>query len=675
MKKTAWRSGFRAILAGIALLSLFILSGSQVARASDAGRYRESSDLVEMNLEELMSLEVYGASKFQQKMSEAPSSVTVITADEIKKSGYRTVADILKGVRSFYITYDRNYPFVGVRGFGRTGDYNTRFLVLVDGHRINENLYDLVLVGTEFIIDVDLIDRVEVIRGPSSSLYGDNAFFAVISIFTRKGGDIRGTEMSAEAGSFETYKTRLSYGNRFQNGGEMMLSGSYLGSQGHDRLFFKEFDDPATNNGIAEDNDFTRNGSFFARTSAGDFTFEGAYDSQVKGIPTASFGTDFNNSGNRAYDKRGYAELKYDHALPGHSGISARLYYDWYYYEGNYIYSGVLNEDFGRSKWWGMEAQIKKDFQQKHRLIAGAEYQGNLELLQRNYDESPYTQYYDDITRSDKWGLFVQDEYTLLPRLILNAGIRYDQYSTFGGTTNPRLAVIASPGEKTTVKLLYGQAYRGPNNYELYFNSPAYGLKGNPTLQPESIKTYELVVEQFIGDRLRLTAAGFYNKIENLISQVADPADGLLVYQNISEASTEGLEFELEHKGEKGGSRRVSYAIQEARDRSTGERMENSPRHLAKINLIEPLVREKLFAGVDVQYVGPRKTVKGSVAGGFVIANVTLFSLRMIRDMEVSGTVYNVFDKSYGDPGSTEHVQDIIEQDGRTYRVKLTYRF
>ena len=632
-------------------------------------------DVTEMSIEELMNVEVYGASKFLQKLSEAPSSVTIITADEIKKYGYRTVADILKSVRSFYITYDRNYPFVGVRGFGRTGDYNTRFLVLVDGHRINENAYDLVLVGTEFIIDVDLIDRIEVIRGPSSSLYGDNAFFAVINIFTRKGRDISGTEVSGAAASFDTYKARISSGSRFRNGVETIFSGSYLGSEGHDRLFFPEFNSPATNNGIAEGNDFTRSGSFFTRTSAGDFIFEGAYDSQTKGVPTASFGTDFNNSGNRTYDKRGYAELRYDHDLSEGFLLSSRLYYDWYDYEGNYFYSNALNEDFGRSKWWGTEVELKKDFMRKHRLVAGAEFQGNLELMQRNYDTSPYLLNFDETRRSDKWGVFAQDEYTIVPGLLLNAGLRYDHYGSFGGTTNPRLALVANPGAKTTMKLLYGQAFRSPNNYELYLTSPTYGLKGNPALQPETIKTYELVIERFLSDRVRLTAAGFYNKITNLISQIEDPVDLQLVYQNMSESDTKGLEFELERKGENGGSERVSYAIQETRDRARGELMENSPRHLAKFNVIEPIVREKVFAGVDAQYVSSRKTAKGSSAAGFVVTNATLFSLRMIKGLEVSGTIYNVFDKRYGDPGSTEHKQDIIPQDGRNYRVKVTYVF
>src|SRR5215467_12769260 len=166
---------------------------------------------------------VYGASKYEQKVTEAFSSVSIVTADEIKKFGYRTLGDILRSVRGFYVTYDRNYSYVGIRGFSRPSDYNTRILLLIDGHRLNENVY----VGTEAVLDVDLIDRVEIIRGPSSSLYGSNAFFAVINIITKSGRDFQGVEGSASVSSYQTYEGSLSYSRRWQNGVEGLLSGTY----------------------------------------------------------------------------------------------------------------------------------------------------------------------------------------------------------------------------------------------------------------------------------------------------------------------------------------------------------------------------------------------------------------------------------------------------------------
>jgi len=200
----------------------------------------DPKDLTNLTLEELMKVEVasvQGASKFEQKVTEAPSSVSIVTADQIKKYGYRTLADILRSVRGFYATYDRNYSYLGARGFGRPSDYNNRFLLVIDGHRVNDNIYDSAFIGTDFILDVDLIEKVEIIRGPGSSLYGSNAFFGVIHVITKKGRNLKGIEASGEAGSQQTYKGRISYGNQFSNGVEGILSGTTYASKGDKRLY------------------------------------------------------------------------------------------------------------------------------------------------------------------------------------------------------------------------------------------------------------------------------------------------------------------------------------------------------------------------------------------------------------------------------------------------------
>src|SRR4051812_3159242 len=157
---------------------------------------------------------VYGAVKYDQKVTEAPASTTIITADQIKKYGYRNFTQILDSVPGFFTTNDRNYDYVGIRGFNRPGDYNSRVLLLIDNHRLNDAVYDQAPIGNDGPIDVDLIDRVEIIRGPSSSLYGTNAFFGVINVITKRGKDLKGLEVSGEAGTFDSYKSRMSYGNK-----------------------------------------------------------------------------------------------------------------------------------------------------------------------------------------------------------------------------------------------------------------------------------------------------------------------------------------------------------------------------------------------------------------------------------------------------------------------------
>ncbi|GAB4389016.1 MAG: hypothetical protein Kow0025_11800 [Thermodesulfovibrionales bacterium] len=210
---------------------------------------------------------VFSASKYEQKATQAPSSVSIVTADEIRKYGYRTFSEVLQSIRGFQVTNDRNYIYLGIRGFGLPADYNNRVLILVDGHPINEAVYDSTLLGAAFPVEVDLIDRVEVVRGPSSSLYGNSAFFGVINVITKDGRHLRGAQVSGEAGSLRTYKGMATYGTRLNSGLEVLVSASSLGSRGEDSLFYPEFDDPATNDGVAEGRDYERYEKYFVKAS------------------------------------------------------------------------------------------------------------------------------------------------------------------------------------------------------------------------------------------------------------------------------------------------------------------------------------------------------------------------------------------------------------------------
>src|SRR3984885_8456067 len=177
--------------------------------------------LPEMSLEELMRLDagrVFGASERLQPVTEAPASVSFITAEDIARYGYRTLADILRGVRGMYVTDDRNFSYLGTRGFGNPGDYNSRVLLLVNGHRVNDNVYGQAEIGAEFGIDPAMFERVEIIRGPASSLYGNSAFFAVVNVITKSGAALGGAPLPVEGGTLGTQLPRGSFGRRYDTG-------------------------------------------------------------------------------------------------------------------------------------------------------------------------------------------------------------------------------------------------------------------------------------------------------------------------------------------------------------------------------------------------------------------------------------------------------------------------
>src|SRR4029079_16536769 len=197
--------------------------------------------LPELSLEELMTLDagrVFGASGRLQPVTEAPASVSFITAEEIARSGYRTLADILRGVRGLYVSDDRNFSLLGMRGFSKPGDYNSRILLLVNGHRVNDNVFGQAEIGAEFGIDPAMFERVEIIRGPASSIYGDSAFFGVVNVITRAGASLDGVSFAADDGPLATRMARVSAGRQFANGIDAAISGTFEQRTGVNQLYF-----------------------------------------------------------------------------------------------------------------------------------------------------------------------------------------------------------------------------------------------------------------------------------------------------------------------------------------------------------------------------------------------------------------------------------------------------
>jgi iron complex outermembrane receptor protein len=637
-----------------------------------------------MTIEELMLIHVdsvYGASGFKQKVTEAPASITIITSDEIQRYGYRTLADILRNVPGYYVTYDRNYSYLGVRGYGLPGQYNSSIALLIDGHRLNDNIYEAAQIGTEFPLDVDLIDRVEVIPGPNSSLYVASAFLGVINIITKRVGDLPQLSAAADVASYGTYQGRITYANHFSNGLKVLLSGSFHDSHGQDRLFFKEFDNPVTNNGIAQNADDDQFQQLFADASWGGFTLHALFGTRDKGIPTAPFGSVFDVTQTHTVDARGYLDLTYERDLGLGWNLTSRTYYDQFNNDGTYVYdysaSGgpprVLNRNFGHGKWWGEEATISKQVSKTHRLSAGAEIRDNFQQDQGNYDIQTLVQYFSDRRTSTVFSIYAQDEIHLRNNLILNLGLRHDRYSLFGGTTNPRAALIYNPWDKTTFKFLYGQSFRAPNLFELFYDAP--GNEANSSLRPETVRTMELVWEQYFANGFRMSVSGFYYPIRSLISQQSDPANGNAQFVNAGSLDLRGFDFAVSRSLALGLEGAVSYSFQDATNASAGTAVTNSPKHLIQARISVPLIKRKVFASADLQYVSRKATLAGPQSAAYVVPNFTLYTRNVLTGWELSASLYNGFNQRYADPSGNGLVENTLLQDGRTVRIKIGYRF
>lgn len=629
------------------------------------------ADLTTFSIEQLMEMEVTSASKFSQKVNEAPAAVTIVTAADIQSQGYRTLADILRSIRGLYVTYDRNYSYIGARGFGRPGDYNTRILFLLDGNRLNDNVYDLGLIGTESIIDTELIERVEFVPGPGSAVYGNNAFFGVVNIITKKSQQMAGLEVAGEVASYGTHKERVAYGHQLKNGMEFAFSGSVYRSEGKNQ-YFPEFDDPATNNGVAEGLDYDRYQRLFAKLGGEKLTATVAYSNRTKGVPTAAFSQTFNDPRSHTIDTQSSINLNYNDNIGKDLDLLVRMFHGQYDYQGDYPYTTSQSRDKTKARWWGTEVRLISTYFMGHKLLSGMEYQWNPHQDQYAFYTDTNVDIVNAPLNSHQYGLYIQDEYTWSENLLFNVGLRQDRDALGQNHLNPRLAAIYKASPRTTLKALYGTAYRAPNAYERF-----YFIATGP-LNSEKIKTIEGVVEHYISDDTRLSLSAYRYKIDDLID--LDSNSGLF-FINLGKTSAHGLEMEGEHHFDNDARLKASYTWQHAKDGGTGETLDNSPRHLAKLNYTTPLFKGWLQTGVELQYTSARKTYLGGTVPGFTVANLTLLSTKLAKNTDIYASIYNLFGKQYSDPPSNEHIDELgrplvgLGQDGRNFRIGLAYRF
>jgi iron complex outermembrane receptor protein len=414
-----------------------------------------------------------------------------------------------------------------------------------------------------------------------------------------------------------------------------------------------------------------------------DFSLEGGLISRDKRNPTASTGSDYNDPRARTLDDRGYANLKYARQFEDVVDVTAQVYYDRHETKGVYPFTaqgGQVFNDLQSAEWCGTEVQFTKRLWDRLTLTAGGEYRDDFRQKEHFTDASTGETVGNVIqTNRQNYGAYLEADFEVLTNLHANAGFRYDQYGDYDPALNPRAALIYNPVGSTVFKLIYGTAFRAPNFFEL--QDPRSAL----TLQPEKITTYEMAYEQGIGNHIRSSVSGFFNRIDNYIVFENGP------YTNRTGADTKATGYlpavQLALEGAWGGLRtRASYTYQVTKDRETGDPLTDSPEHLANLVLTVPVYKDKVFASGEVLFLSKRTTaafsdpfspnpVAGPDAPAYGIVNLTLFSQNLLKGLDLSASVYNLFDKHYSDPSTPYHEQPLIEQDGRSFRVKLTYRF
>jgi outer membrane receptor protein involved in Fe transport len=641
-------------------------------------------DLSRMSLEDLVKIQVdtvSGASKFLEKATDVPASITIVTAEEIRQFGYRTLADVLQSVRGFNVIYDRNYSYVGIRGFLKSGDYNARILFLLDGHRLNDNIYDGAYVGTGFPVDINLIDRIEIVRGASSSVYGTGALLAVINLISKRGRDVNGAQVSASAGSLRAYKGQGIYGTRHDNGLEVLLSGTAYRSHGNASLFFPEFDSPQANYGLAENADADRATGVFAEVMFRNFAVHVVDNSRTKQIPTASFGTVFNDPRTQTTDSHAYVDVEYSRSL-GNWDLVGRASYDWYRYHGVYIYDyaklGIPpfteNEDLGDGDWADFEFDASRRLFRRHHVTFGTEYRQDFRQTQINYDFFPYVPYLDEEHPEEETGVYAQDDFRLRSNLSLVGGLRLDWQDLLSKNLSPRLGLVYSPTESTHIKVMYGHAFRLPNAYESYYVSSISNTAAN-NLKSEHVHTLGLEVERSVAKNYIVTASLYANRFYDLIDARSNPAVGQLPNTNSSDVlHSNGVEVQLDAHWPNGIKGQLSYSFQSSRFFPYKQTATDSPQQLAKARLLLPF-EKRLSLGLDGWFTDRLLTISATELGSYFAANATLLAHDLQKNLDLSLSVYNLFNKYYAEPAGFEHREISLPQNGRTAQLELTYRF
>jgi outer membrane receptor for ferrienterochelin and colicins len=659
---------FRA-LRGSLWVAIWLLSSVGSAIAQD--------DSLEIDLDSLLSQHINSVTKYDQTTMEAPASVSIISKEDIQNYGYNDIGDLLNAVRDVYITFDRNYTYLGIRGFGRPTDYNNRVAVMVNGVVLNENLWGAAPVGTELYgLNIDMVERVEVIRGPASALYGNYPMLGMINIVLQSGKAIDGLKASVEVGSYGKSQKSVAFAKTTAGGLDIsfgLRQGKLTGQQ----LYYPEYDDSSTNNGIADKLDWCKWYGGFARLGYRGFVVQAMVSSRDIGVPTAAYGSAFNDPRFVVTDRYSFLQSEYKHDFGKNAEVFVKAWGYGYHDRGAYPIDsagGGFQRDGVNGLWVGGEARLRYDLRGNNRLVVGIDGQ---HIFKANYFiDLVDTQIYNFPVSYNTFAAFAQDEWQPLKQLSITAGFRFDRLYLDKVALTPRFAMNFFPTKTSALKLLYGWAFRAPNAYEANIYDPSY-IKGNLNLKPETIHALELVYEQQLGKRQLLAASLYRQNIFQVIDQVIDPSDSLLQYQNLQNSGGYGGSVEWSGRFQKGLHGYGSYSYSYMRNLEDNVWLTNSPRHMLKGGISIPFAQHFRFSPEMVAQSG-RLTVYDTVTAPFVYFSAQLLiapkfqgKAAFCNRLQLAIKVRNILNTAYSHPGGFEHVQASIPQNGRNYNLKL----
>jgi iron complex outermembrane receptor protein len=630
-----------------------------------------ADDLTDLRLEDLLKVPVMGASKYEQTQTEVAAAVSILTRRDIQTFGWRTLDEALASLPGLYTTYDRQYAYLGARGFGLPGDYTTRVLITVNGNRFNDPTYDGGPVDRRLPLDLGMVERIEFIPGPGGAVYGQNAMLGVVNIVTRSGADLGGVEVAfAPQYPQGQYEARASWGAKLDSGLDVLVSVSGLDASGDDLAFDYG---AAGVSGTAVGLDADRDREFFARVAGGAWTFDLAHGDRRKDDPTAAFLSDPLVPGQYQGDEFTVAQVEYHDALgAGGLVLSGRAFL------GRHRYSSLLS--YGTTfafpaygDWHGAELGLLVTSVENHKIMVGVEAQNTTRRDQAVLDLADPANNLLMAGSGHRFGVFVQDEWRLAESLSATLGLRVDRTESTGSEASPRAGLIWQRTPATTFKILLGRAHRAPNAYERDYDD-GFAQVSNLMLDIESIDTFEIVADHRVNEDLSIRGSVYRWSLEDLITLGVDPVSGLPQYQSGPRTAARGVELSTNKTWDSGVRLRGSVSWQTLRAENDVPAL-NSPETLLRLNVSGPLPIEGLRIGYEFRYDGSRMSLNGTQLGASALSNVLLSAQRWGKGLELALGFYNLFDEHYEHPGSDTNWQNSFVQDGRSIVAKIDYAF
>lgn len=661
----------------------------------------------------------------------APSVATIITAGDIEKMGATTLDEALETVPGLHVSPSNKNQLDSVFSIrGIHTSLNPEVLVLINGLPVS-----YVYTGARpfgFQMPVSMISRIEVVRGPGSAVHGADAFAGTINIITKDSHEINGNQAGVRYGSFDTTDIWMQHGQTY-NGWNLAIGGDYMKSRGDKgRIIDGDLQstlDKALGthasltpgalttayervNGhveLAKDNLTLRAwgwllkndqmGDGITNTLAPDNTLDGK-----QGVVDLNHSNKTLLADTTLTTRLNYSYLKVDpyfqllpHGAIAPLGTDGNITFDPPSIRGVALFpNGVIGRPTVTEKQLGIEEAIDYAGFNEHKWRGSFGYR-NIQATgseEKNFgpgvlDNPPAFQVVDG-TLTDVTGtpnifmndqerrvsyVSLQDEWAFARHLELTAGVRYDQYSDFGSTLNPRAALVWETLPELTTKLMYGSAFRPPSFTELYAKNNPSNL-GNPNLQPETIDTYELAFDYQPTLRLRTVLSLFTYSIKDLIELVQDPGQTTLTAQNHKDQKGRGIELEADWEVLTTFRLKGNAAYQRSKDAKTDAVVPDAPELQFYANAMWDFLPDWSLSG-QYFWIGDRHRASGDTRpdiADYDMVNLTLRRKNIVKHWDAALAVRNIFNKDVREP-SQAVIRGDYPMEGRAIWGEISCHF